>query len=106
MGKRKARSVEEILSTRSKELRGNKYAFRELVNEVTCVEKIMSTISLSIEDLIVLKEWAREYGIFIREHKSGHGDTGGCNYRAPHIHIDITGRALHNKVHYLVDVTT
>ncbi len=106
MKKNKFISIDDALSKMPKELRENKLAFRDIVNEVTFVKKNHSTIPLSLEDLSVLKEWAREYEIFIRAHKSGHGNPEDCSYRKPHIHIDITGKGWHNKVHYLVDVTT
>ncbi len=88
------------------ELRQQKIAFFDLINEYTKVRKYRSEKSLSLLDLNVLKEWAREYNIFIRSHLGGHGDKGGNNYVPSHIHVDITGRGMHGRIHYLVDTTS
>lgn len=106
MGMKRHESIDEALAKIPENLRRQKLAFLDLVNEVTYVVKNYSTVALSMDDLKILREWAREYDIFIREHKSGHGCPRDCNYRKPHIHFDITGKGKHNRIHYLVDVTT
>jgi hypothetical protein len=105
MGKKiKLGKLERVLLKQPRELRRQKITFFDLINEYTDVRKCHSRKPLSRADLNIFKEWAEEYHIFIKSHLRGHGHSQGRNYTPPHIHIDITGRRKHGKIHYIVDL--